>query len=183
MNTVNPDLLAEALAGAPKRARKPRAHKTEPKPSSGNAIRFDYGQRQPWSNPLHMGCARAPRPTGALARTVKRLIAVAADHSIRVETFRRMRKPVLLPGFPGNRELGWLDRVLCLPEYPLAYQAAWIAHFLGEEFYGSGNGLAFGQALVSAVYAAELARAPRPGKLRMRACVWGSGRRRTRLPR
>lgn len=188
MTAVNPDPLAEALAGkpAPKRARKPRARNADkkPKPSSVEAVMADW--QRPWRNPLCMGIAHAPLPTGALARTVKRLEAVAADHGIRVyNSAHASAKPVLFKTCSA-RNLGWLDRMLTLPASMSAgYRAGWIAKYLGHEFYGPEGGANFASALVAAVYAAELARAPRPGRVRARTGgeLPRRGRLRARLPR
>jgi len=155
-----------------KRARKPRARKTDknraqPKPSSVEAVMADW--QRPWRNPLHMTDPQPPQPTGALARTVKRLEAVAADHGIRVMTGPHSGDKPSLFKTSGNRSLGWLDWMLILPpNMSQAYRAGWIAKFLGHEFYGPEGGANFASALVAAVYAAELARAPRPGRVRAR---------------
>lgn len=186
MNCTNPDPLAKALAGspAPKRARKPRARKAlpAPNPSPLEAVLADF--HDTWRNPLRLSRRpRAPRPTGALRRTAKAVRQVAADHAILVYDDRWAKGPMPLVNTPKDRGLGYLDRLLCLPpNWPPGFQAYQVAYHLSAEFCGpdSASRHTWAAAFSAAVYAAELARAPRPNRLRMQACTWGRPRRRTR---
>lgn len=188
MNAVNPDPLAKALAGspAPKRARKPRARNAMPAPKPGPSpledVMADY--HYTWRNPLCLARqTRAPRPTGALRRTAKAARRVAVDHAIRVYDDLWAEKPMPLVNTPKDRHLGYLDRLLCLPpNWPPGFQAYQVAYHLSAEFCGpdSASRHTWAAAFSAAVYAAELARAPRPNRLRMQACTWGRPRRRTR---
>jgi hypothetical protein len=113
-----------------------------------------------------------------LCRTAKAARRVAADHAIMVHG-DPLAKTSVLVNTPTDRTLGYLDRLLILPHpWPPGYQAFQVAYHLSAGFCAEedqATRFTWAAAFSAAVYAAELARAPR--RRRMSCSAWGRGRR------